>query len=184
MKIHKSAQPELVAASPKAKRPAIQEPYLEIQEGVGTLVATDGRMLVALPVTLDEGDVAGYVSGEALKMARKGVSPLRLDLSSETIVNLPSGATLPRKGQAEGEPPAHRNVYPGRSEPSGVPAIPGHYRKVAALNAEFLAKLVRAMGASECEIWAHPESLGAYVINPRTPEVAGARGLLAPVQTQ
>jgi hypothetical protein len=55
---------------------------------------------------------------------------------------------------------------------------------VAALNAEFLAKLVRAMGASECEIWADPESLGAYVINPRTPEVAGARGLLAPVQTQ
>ena len=182
MKIHKSAQPELVAASPKANRPAIQEPYLDIQAGVGALVATDGLMLVALPVTLEEGDVAGYVSGEALKLARKGASLLSLGLSSEAFVTPPSGATLPRKGQAEGKPPLHRNAYPGGSEPSGVPAIPEHYRKVASLNAEFLAKLVRAMGASGCEIWADPESLGAYVICPLVSEVAGARGLLMPIQ--
>ena len=61
MEINPKFKPELVA-SREAGRLSITEPYLTGD----TLVATDGKMLLAVPVRRDPHDADGYITGEAL----------------------------------------------------------------------------------------------------------------------
>lgn len=97
MKIDKSLIVEALASS---TNPNYSHPLLDITDGRGTLVASDGRGLVAHPVMLCPGDVPGPVPCAALvaarKLARKG-SFLTLDLSSSERVALPDGTTMPRR---------------------------------------------------------------------------------------
>lgn len=58
------------AASTDKGRAYIQEPYLDIKDGVGTMVATDGRIMAAVPVEVDPADVPGHVNGDLLRTAR------------------------------------------------------------------------------------------------------------------
>lgn len=69
MKIHKDCKIEL-AASKDQTRYVLTEPYLDMTQSP-VMVATTGAIIAVVPVETDDGDKAGYVTGEALKAERK-----------------------------------------------------------------------------------------------------------------
>ena len=107
MKIHKSCLVEKVCST-DATRPALSAPFLRGHH----VIATDGHMLVALPVEREEHDVDGWVSVDALKAARK--LDKQSDVASITangVCALSNGATFPRPNAAkDGESPLKGKV--------------------------------------------------------------------------
>lgn len=100
MKISPDCKAELVTSDDK-KRYALTEPYLDVPGK--RLIATDGRMLAITPVTVDDGDVSGYVPAAALELARKDKTRKGLSIEincadPKTVgVNTPNGnGTFPR----------------------------------------------------------------------------------------
>jgi len=92
------------------------------------LVATDGLRCVVIPVELGEKDVAGYVSGDVLKAARKLAKNRTATVELNGSATLPNGATLPRSGDAEGgQFPNWKQVIPKEDYPHRI-----------AFNAKFL----------------------------------------------
>lgn len=67
MKINKRFKPELCASKDKARH-NITEPWLDTKRG--KIVATDGHMMVAVPVEIEKGDEPGYI-GSALRRLRE-----------------------------------------------------------------------------------------------------------------
>ena len=57
------------AVNPKDKRDHLSEPYLDVENE--RLVATNGKILSAIKVEIDPDDVSGYISKDALEVARK-----------------------------------------------------------------------------------------------------------------
>lgn len=71
MKIDKECKIEKAASTNETRRQLVN-PYLDLKDkNKPVLVATSGRALAVIPVTLDEGDTQGYVSAAALKESRK-----------------------------------------------------------------------------------------------------------------
>jgi hypothetical protein len=70
-------------------------------------IACDGRMIAIVPVEVDEGDEAGWLSPDALKLARK-VNPKGLD-TIRIVLNgtqeLPDGSTIKRPSFDDVHPP-------------------------------------------------------------------------------
>lgn len=56
-------------ADPKGGRPNLREPWLDVDKE--RLVATNGHVMVVIPVEVDENDVTGHVPMDAVKAARK-----------------------------------------------------------------------------------------------------------------
>jgi hypothetical protein len=138
MKIHKDCKLEAAASKDKS-RTVLREPYLDIKDGVGTLVVTDGRILAHIPVEVTPEDTAGFVSGAVLKAARKASKRGdMLNVGLNSVATLDDGATMPRKGDADGE------VFPKWRE-----AIPADYAEpemVVSFDAMRLWQLAQAMG--------------------------------------
>lgn len=75
-------------------RNVLFHPYLSGNE----LVATDGKAMICLPVELEEGDCHGWVSIEALKMARKlnkNLDNLSIKVKNDGLI-LMDGTVLPQ----------------------------------------------------------------------------------------
>ena len=143
MKIHKECLIEL-AVSKDATRHAITEPYLDITDGVGTMIATDGRIMAIVPVDLGEHDVAGYVAVAGIKQARKLAKKGMPDFAVNGAIALSDGSTLPRDGQAkDGTFPKWRQV---------VPDYTGKITCKIGLNAALLANLAAALGTDGVSI--------------------------------
>lgn len=74
MKINNNSQIEK-ACSVDPARPIIHSPYLDVvdspNERIGTVVATDGRIIAMIPCELEEGDQAGIIPADRFKAARK-----------------------------------------------------------------------------------------------------------------
>ncbi len=101
MKIHKDCKLEL-AASKDASRHAIAEPFLDIKDGKGQLIATDGRIMAIVPVEIDPDDTQGYLSSDVLKMARKLAK--RSDtctVNLNSVARLSADTQMPREGGAK-----------------------------------------------------------------------------------
>lgn len=147
MKIHKNCKVELASSKDKS-RIAISEPYLDVQvsatERKGTLVATDGKIMVQTPVEITTEDVSGFVSAEVLKMARKVSPGDNADVGLNGKATLLNGATLPREGCAGNSPfPNWRQVWPGAKHET---------KMVIFLDAKRLWLLAQAMGTEGVKI--------------------------------
>ena len=182
MKLHKDCKPELAASKDKTRH-VIAETYLDIADGKGTLVSTDGRILAAVPVALDAADVAGYVSHACLKAARK-TAP-RGDEAHVTlngIATFHDGSTLPRTvDNADSKFPNWRQVVPA---PYETPAI------VIRLDALRLWQLAQAMGtqavcitvqAPDKPFQVTPQHGGKYNTDCAAPVCMEARGVIMPI---
>jgi hypothetical protein len=125
------------AASKDKTRHSIIEPYLEIRESGSRMIATDGRILVVVPVETTPDDVSGYVSADALKASRKGKqveSVIRCNGALETW----DGASYPRPDL--GTYPNVDQVMPKNEATHGK-------RKIRfSVDAALLSRLADAMG--------------------------------------
>lgn len=110
---------------------------LEVTDGAGTLVATDGRTLVVLPVEVDKEDTGGLIPGDALGM-QETKDPE--EFPRQRMLTVRDGAAaLP--ADPVGEFPDWRKV---------LPAPDGHAIEVR-LNPKLLYDLARAMACQEHE---------------------------------
>lgn len=139
MKLHRDIKIESVA-SDDVTRSAITEPYLEINDGKGQIVATDGSALAIVPCEVQAGDESGFVSAESLSNARKA-TPKRLshvEIRCNVALAVKDGATFSRPTEETlGKFPNWRQCIPPLDR---VPV----YR--IALNARLMAELSKAMG--------------------------------------
>lgn len=146
MKIPKEAKVEL-CVSDDSTRGAITEPYLDVTDGKGTMIATDGRKMAIVPVELEEHDVAGYVSGKALVAARKlAKRDVNAVLTVNGVCKLLDGSQFPRPFAA---PEGWQGEWIGKRFPNWRQVIPDKDRKVGfrvALDAELLLTLAKSIG--------------------------------------
>jgi hypothetical protein len=176
MKTIKECKIEL-AASQDQTRAAIGSPYLEIKDGKGTLVVTDGKILAYMPVEVDEYDVSGYVTKEALVAARK--TTLRsMDCTAGTLA-VHGGPTFPR-------PTDH-------TFPNWRQVVPADYEKplaTIALDAKLLWQLAQAMGtqgvkiviqANDKPFLVYPQDCGPFSKAPKR-ACDEARGVIVPIR--
>lgn len=179
MKLPKEILIEKVAST-DASRSAIGEPYLDVTDGKGTLVSTNGNAMAIVPVALAPEDVAGYVSKAVLKAARKQAGRLR-----ETIIGLngfaalADGSAMPRNGAAQHCTfPSWRQVVPKEISETTI-----------TLDARLLWELAQSMGtrgvrlcvvASDKPVIVLPAASGNYY-DRHVPACAEARGVIMPI---
>jgi hypothetical protein len=92
MKISDQYLPEKCAFKGKEGKEALKHMFVEKAEGDrGVLSATDGVMLVRLPVKLSEGDKEGTVSVDALTQAREYVKDgeYEIHLRDKAVIDVP-----------------------------------------------------------------------------------------------
>lgn len=177
MKIHKDCKVEAIASS-DASRYAIGEPYLDITDGKGTLVSTNGFALAMVPVEVMPDDVAGYVSEAALKAARKQArrnEPASVSLNG--VATLADGTTLPRHGTAPADAhyPNWRQVVPKDYAPAALEVM---------IDAELLLALAQAMGAPNSITLSFKDANSPILVRPGAVcAEKDARGVLMPRRT-
>jgi len=98
-------------------RAVLYEPYLDVETSL--IVATNGHILAACPVELDEGDTSGVVSTDAIKAAIKDCPVKERDLKTASIkangaLELDNGATYPRVNN--GTFPQYQRVIPDKGK--------------------------------------------------------------------
>lgn len=117
-------------------------PQPGVDDGIDVAMASNGFLAVAVPVTLEEGDVLGLVPAQAFKHARKLAKrgqPLSMVLLAE-VVRLSDGTEYPRP---TGSTPDIMRCAPDtstlaeRAEPTNLFAI----------NPQLMATAAKAMGA-------------------------------------
>lgn len=131
-------------------RYAMHAASLEIEDGMGRLVATNGRALAVVPVELSEGDEPGLVPREAIGAPPQNVEGLDDDGEWYSVrAALPQAEIRVRKGGSsvthdhkapEGEFPKWNSVLPAADAPGTL---------VVKLSTELLHDLARAIGAAE-----------------------------------
>lgn len=136
-------------------------------------VACDGKMIAIVPVKADEGDEAGWLTPDALKLARK-VNPRGLD-TIPIILNgsqeLPDGSTLKRPSFDDINPPKILQIL--------LHAHRGRTFRVG-INAGMLKGLSDALGTEELILeFSSPSE--AILVHPIHHE-EGVRGVLMPVR--
>lgn len=183
MKLHKNIRPELVASKSRY-RIALSEPWLEIPADgkPAQLIATNGNALVAIPVDVAPTDHAGYVSGEALKAARK-LAPKtgEAEIGLNGCASLTNGATLPR-AEANVQnctPPNWRRLVPSDETPRVISF---------GLDTKLLNDLAAAMGTDRIRLEIIRAD-GAMIARPIAAcsggcgvDPAGPVGLLMPIR--
>lgn len=130
MKLNNNSQIEK-ACSVDPERWAIHHPFLDIKEGVGTVVATDGAVIALVSAEVEPGDREGVVQSPAFKAARtKQKHPSQYDKTK----------SIPAAGDGAVKFPNWRQVIPG----------PGAYDRVfrVAIDADKLAALAAAISTN------------------------------------
>lgn len=149
MRINKEFKPWASASNPKAKgvrREVLEASYLDVEKQI--LISTDGCMLTRLPVEVDDGDVSGLISQDALKEAvklSKGFAGIVwLDCTSAESVKARDGRTWPR------------SCPTGQKYPTWEQALP------------------RNEGRRTARLWINPALLAAIFAAAGSPEGSGA----------
>lgn len=177
MKLHKTCQVEKVTSSDRT-RPVLSHAFLSGE----TLIATDGKAMIQLPVERSEGDEDGFVTVEALKAARKEAKRAdALELKANGCLALPSGASFPRPIEARiGRWPNCQAVW--------APVWEKPVAMRIAFSAELLANLAEAMGTEGVvlEIVSETDAIRVLPTSTRksSPVVLGAKGILMPICIQ
>ena len=136
-------------------------------------IACDGKMIAIVPVEIDEGDEVGWMSPDALKLARKvnprGLDTIRIMLNGNQ--ELPGGSTVKRPSFDDVHPPKMMqillNAHRGRTFQVGI-------------NAGMLKQLSEALGTEELILeFGSPDE--AILVKPVHRE-DGVRGVLMPVR--
>lgn len=176
MRIDKDHKIELCASHDEC-RPHLLHPQLDVENK--RLMATDGHRLVILPVELDDGDVSGPVSREAIKAARKG--PLAkskaggvIAINANGSLAIEQGPTFPRPDN-ESFPPVDKVVPNGKN-----------HTVVVGLNARYLWEIAQALGTVNVRIEIAPAEAGKPMLDPIVVTTNGDRdagvGVLMPVR--
>jgi hypothetical protein len=149
MKIQKTAVVELVVSTDKT-RPVLAAPYLEVQDGAGTMIATNGRSMAVIPVEIDPHDVSGWVSIPALvadrKLARKS-EPVEIVCNGSCALS--DGSTFPRPLATPANAPEDyiHSRFPNWRQV--VPDATKEPKLSILLDPSLLMELAKALGASE-----------------------------------
>ncbi len=140
MKINKRFKPEL-CVSKDPERFQLHDPYLDVKEG--RLFATDGAMLVSLPVETDVDERSRYIAAPLCKVARQLGDKLALaEIVGDEI--RPSGVLWPLEDMGKKFPPVTEVI------PKFRPGDPGTI--TIGIDARRLRKLADAIGA-EGQVW-------------------------------
>lgn len=137
MRLDKKCKIELVASS-DSTRSHLCHPFLDVDAKV--LVATDGHRLIKHPVEVDPADVSGYISADALKVARKlnrADAQLVIRATSDAL-ELLDGTIMPRPTSKNSFPPYDR-VIPNYDNRDTI---------TVALDAKYLMELCQALGGN------------------------------------
>lgn len=113
---------------------AMHHAMLEIDGGNGQLVATNGRVVVVVPVQVGDGDRPGLIPGAALGDGEPDLSWDEIDYRVRELHAADGAATF---AKVEGEFPDWRKVIPAADAPCAVEVK---------IDAEYLYDLARAMG--------------------------------------
>jgi DNA polymerase III sliding clamp (beta) subunit (PCNA family) len=140
MKLPKNCKIEACVSNDETRLP-LGFPYLDVQDGKGTLVATDGRKMVILGVELGQNDVQGWVSIPALVAARKaaGKSP-DVVIECNGACKLTDGTAFPRPLDSDFRFPNWRQVVPEEGRKSVFRV---------SFNPEYLMELAKALGSTD-----------------------------------
>ena len=136
-------------------------------------IACDGKMIAIVPVEVDEGDEVGWMTPDALKLARrvnpKGLDTIRIVLNGSQ--ELPDGSTAMR--------PSFDEVHPPRMLQILLKAHRGRTCRVG-INTGMLKQLSEALGTEEL-ILEFGSPSDAILVRPVHQE-EGVRGVLMPVR--
>lgn len=180
MKLHKQCKIELVASKDET-RSSILNPYLDIEPGkdgapaIGRIVATNGIAIAVVPVKLEDGDVAGFVSADALAAERKAGHGIVCNGTLSVI----AGPTFKRPEEAEfSKFPNWRLVIPDASRPVGMKL---------AFDVKMLYELCKAMGCTSVTLTVENE-MSPIIVRPsqgKRHDAAelGAYGVIMPLKT-
>jgi hypothetical protein len=171
MKIPRSCRIEGVVGEDFA-RLGITNAELEVDRR--RLVATNGKVIAIVEVQVDNGDVSGPVSLEALKAARANIRPRSADphiLCSATVLKTHGP---PQSGMPI-DLPRPTTVFPPYNAvvPECTPGEPGTI--TVGLDAQLLLDLARALGAED----RHSGQPAVFLTFP-LPERAAGEGRLSP----
>jgi hypothetical protein len=171
MKINKNSKVELCKASPD--RCSIEHPYLDATDRENpVVVSTNGRMLVRVPVEIEEGDVSGPITESALKAARKlGNKRDEAHIHANGSLALDDGSSLPRPVLGEGV-----------NFPNWKQVIPEEGTKVIAFNAQFLLDIAKAISGNGETVVTIRFQDELSLIRVTTSSNPGALGVLMPVR--
>jgi len=136
-------------------------------------IGCDGKMIAIVPVEFEEGDEAGWLTPDALKLARrvnpKGLDTIRIILNDSQ--DLPDGSTVKRPNFDEIHPPKMLQIL--------LKAHRGRTFRVG-INAGMLKSLSEALGTEELILeFGSPDE--AILVRPVHTE-EGVRGVLMPVR--
>lgn len=141
MKIDPKFRPELCVSTDET-RYQIMDPYLDTK--AKRLVATDGHMLVAVPVEVSEDESSGYVSRFLLRLARRWFRRERPAGERVEIVdgNVPGGPSYPTDHARGSGFPDWRAAVPKRTR--GTPGT-----VTIGLDAVYLKEIALALGGED-----------------------------------
>lgn len=136
-------------------------------------IACDGRMIAIVPVELGEGDEAGWLSPDALKLARrvnpKGLDTIRIILNGTQ--ELPDGSTIKRPSFDDVHPPKMLQIL-----------LQAHRKRTfrIGINASMLKSLSEALGSEEIvlEFGSPTETILVHPVH----HEEGVCGVLMPVR--
>ena len=158
---------------------------LHIADGKGTLVATDGRVIVSVPVVVDATDTPGLIHRDMLSMARERAKKEEFDEVGEkyfvnTDVEVAAGERVAIKGgisQERGDVAKFPND--AKCWELKPPTIRLH------LDANMLVKIQHAMGANNITLECAGEDCEPILVTPCYPEhlrSQGYKGVIMPVR--
>ena len=140
MKMDKSHKIEN-CISPDTTREHLCKAYLDTEKK--RLVATDGHMMAVVPVIVEEGDVSGFVTADAIKTARKVKVNPEVSIHCNGALAIDNGPTFARP--TDGQFPPYEQVMPEyRQGDAGTITI--------GLNAGYLHDLMQALGSPKSGI--------------------------------
>jgi hypothetical protein len=156
-------------------RYALDTAKLEIEDGKGTLVVTDGRALAILPVELSPGDEPGLIPGEAFGQLEEEVDEdgFEYPTDREFIVSNGCAKIVRDEKNAPTEFPNWRAVVPAPDAPAAVEF---------AICPRLLHMLARAMGTNGVRLRVPLPGADGQVRSPiRVDGPGGAVGSIMPM---
>ena len=172
MKLHKNCKIELCVSSDKTRK-HLNHAILKGDK----LIATDGRKIVAITVEISEGDTDGFVTAQALQMARKlkgGEYPI-IEIHAKEKLETIDGATLVRPSESPNHPTDEKAMEYISSNPDAT-----HPIKIA-FNVKYLMQMARAMGV-ECVTMNIKSGHDPIIVTPiRMESINKLTGILMPM---
>jgi len=176
-------KPEFCTSKDKY-RPALSHCWLK----GNVLLATDGRRIVSIPITREEGDVDGYIPNNVLQAARAG-APRRKSRRSASDIAISAKAEtftfLSVLGPIDPKRPQVKDVGAFPSTEAVIKDSPVIHPNSFTFNVRLLVGLADAMGAETVTI-SNENDTGPITVQASSDAdgrpISGAFGVLMPVR--